>query len=531
MKRTLISLILFICVLLTGCANIPALAPPSSAPEVTEEPEAQVTSVPVEVSGQKNVNLNPLFTVRWDSGAAMNPISSKGENNLLLSGLMYEGLFRVNPDYTWEPVLCDTWSTSDGINWSFRVKSGIAAHDGSEIGLFDVIGSINAARSDGRFASRLGIINKVGAKDGGVTISLTRVDYEFPALLDVPIMKDGSIYRSAPVGSGPYVYNAEGGYLELFTEHRDAAEMPVDRVYLADVKRDSLIPSFDSGFIDMVIENRGDIGAPEYNSGAERRPYLVPTLHFIGFNSWRSFGSELARRRAVMLVLNRESLIDAEFPDYEPAYTALPKECPYYDANVAASVKELSRQTAVNTLLDAGIGDYDGDGLLEYLSADNHAQDFTLSFIVHRGNLKKVNAAKNVAAQLRDLGFDINFIELSWEDFTARLNAGNYDLFYGSIELTADWSMLPLLDDRGAARYGGYDSHLDVLATDFLASQPGEEKASAASLLLSGIAENVPFAPLVFERAALISGRGTVSGANPTSRDPFYGFKDWEIAN
>jgi peptide/nickel transport system substrate-binding protein len=516
---------------MSGCANIPALAPPTPTPTEADELIEWLDPLAEETPDRAVTNLNPMFTVRWDSGDTMNPLTSKGENNLLLSGLMYEGLFRVNPDYTWESVLCDTWSTNDGINWSFRIKSGIAAHDGSELGLFDVIGSINAARSDGRFSDRLSVINKVGAANGAVTISLTRVDYEFPARLDIPIMKDGSIYRAVPIGSGPYAYNADGGYLELFAGHRDAQDMPVDRIYLADVSRDSLIPSFDSGFIDVVIENRGDIGAPEYNSGAERRPYLVPALHFIGFNSWRNWGSELARRQAISLVIDREALIDAEFPDYQAAYAALPEECPYYDANVAANAKALSSQSAADILLAAGIGDYDGDGQLEYLNADNIAQECVLSFIVHSGNLKKVNAAKNIAEQLRELGFSINFIELSWEDFNARLNAGNYDLFYGSIEFTADWSMLPLLDDRGAARFGGYDSHLDVLATDFLAARLGEEKAAAASLLLNGIADSVPFSPLVFERAALISGRGTVMGANPTSRDPFYNFKDWEISS
>jgi peptide/nickel transport system substrate-binding protein len=152
-----------------------------------------------------------------------------------------------------------------------------------------------------------------------------------------------------------------------------------------------------------------------------------------------------------------------------------------------------------------------------------------LVFVVPKENLKKINAAREIAEELTAAGFGVTLKELVWDDYVQALKTGAFDMYYGSIQLSADFSLMPLTDDLGEARFGGYDPTLDALCTNFLAAIPGEPKSIAARAMLQRFCDTTPIAPLAFEREALLTNRGVISGANPTQYDPYYDIVDWKI--
>ncbi|MDR0818342.1 MAG: ABC transporter substrate-binding protein [Oscillospiraceae bacterium] len=522
MKR-LIAILIILTLALSACSRTPVVQEYDETPAPSETlaptPTAEPTPPPEH---------DKRFTLQWNSDMSFNPVIGLSTNNLQLAGLIYEGLFRINPDYTWEPVLCDSWETIDGIGWIFRIKQGIICHNGAELGLFDIIGSLNTARETGRFVNRLSNIKAVGAKDGAVSITLNKADYDFPALLDIPIMKDGTTYSQRPSGTGPFMLDELYSRLNAFSYHRDYANLPIKTIYLTEVAHEDLIPAFDSGKIDVVVENKSDTGSMEFSAGAERRSYVTNIMHYIGFNSWRGACSDPAKRRVIASMINRAELTEHVLPDCEPSVLPLPPGSPYYIDSIAetALIPEESLPIEMNAVR---LADYDGDGHLEYIDDNNDIQKIYLEFIVHRDNLKKVNAAKQIVEMLRAYGFYINFKELSWADYQKALNEGRYDLYYGSIQISANFTLMPLADDKGAARFGYYDATFDQFATEFQASEPGEWKTNTAKSMLREYCDMVPFTPLVFERGTLLTNRGVVAGATPTQYNAFYNFTDWEI--
>ena len=67
---------------------------------------------------------------------------------------MYEGLFALkDKSLSPQPVLCETWETSDGIHYTITLKEGVTFHNGSALTAQDAAYSINEARSSSKYSS------------------------------------------------------------------------------------------------------------------------------------------------------------------------------------------------------------------------------------------------------------------------------------------------------------------------------------------------------------------------------------------
>src|SRR5208337_4606811 len=71
---------------------------------------------------------------------SFNPITSADIDTREITGLMYEGLVRINPiTLTPEPGLAQSWTVSpDGLVWDFSLRPGLAWSDGAAFTAQDV---------------------------------------------------------------------------------------------------------------------------------------------------------------------------------------------------------------------------------------------------------------------------------------------------------------------------------------------------------------------------------------------------------
>ncbi len=139
-------------------------------------------------------------------------------------------------------MLCRSWTSSDGLNFNFEIKDGIAFHDGTVMTADDVVYSINKARMAGPYVNRLNCISDVFSENGLVKITLSRPNMQLPALLDIPIMKSGTGDDGIPVGTGPYMYGETADYrfLSAFPQYRDFPSLPIQRLYLKEYETEDL---------------------------------------------------------------------------------------------------------------------------------------------------------------------------------------------------------------------------------------------------------------------------------------------------
>ena len=57
--------------------------------------------------------------------------------------MVYDTLFAVDSEFNVQPQMVDTWEASDdGLTWTFRLRDGLAWHDGAPVTAADCVASI-----------------------------------------------------------------------------------------------------------------------------------------------------------------------------------------------------------------------------------------------------------------------------------------------------------------------------------------------------------------------------------------------------
>ena len=522
-----ISIILLAAIYLQGCefpaATVDSL-PEASDPPATESPELDASVPDSPKPG--------LFRVRYVPDSPVNPITSLAGDNLVLASLLYEGLFTLDSNLNVEPVLCESWSTEDNITYTYLIKSGIAMTDGSTLTADDVVYTLKQAMQTGLFINRLSVIRSVESDEElTVTVVLKTPNSHLNMLLDIPIIKDGTIDYSIPPGTGPYEFSGAGDMrLRRFIRYRDFAKLPITNIYLLICDDHEIAEAFDDGKLSLLRDDPASTIDVILNRHSEIRLYDTTTLQYIGYNMRSIVLRNADVRRAIGSSLDRRYIADTIMHG-QPVASPLALSPSYrlYDAQWEDVVTDpLKGMSAL--LIRAGLKDYDNDSYLEYPDGYDSYYKFALDFIVNSDNPYKVEAAHRISDTLKLYGFEIIVRELPWDSFIASLEAGTFDLYYGEITLGADFDLSPLLLPDSHLNYGlmggeYYRSYIE----NFLAAPTDEDELVAAQLLCDEINEDAPFIPILYKRYVVYTPIGAISGATPSQSGIFNNFSDWTI--
>ena len=114
------------------------------------------------------------FTLPCYPDSGFHPIQGTHRTNLALGGLVYEGLYEVDPSFEAQPVLAVSSTVSeDGLTWTFTLRQGVTFSDGTALTAQDVVTSLNLARESALYSARLSAITSVTAGEGTVVIRLS----------------------------------------------------------------------------------------------------------------------------------------------------------------------------------------------------------------------------------------------------------------------------------------------------------------------------------------------------------------------
>ena len=109
---------------------------------------------------------------------------------------------------------------------------------------------------------------------------------------------------------------------------------------------------------------------------------------------------------------------------------------------------------------------------------------------------------------------------LPWEEYTAALAAGDFDLYYGEVKLTADWDLIRLVGTSGSLNYGGWSN----AQTDLLLSQyaSATDRAAALEALCAHLRQQTPIVPVCFKSTSVLVQTDVAEDLAPTMTEPFY---------
>ena len=532
-KKTLI-LILALTLLLTGCAGA------RTGTQQTEELELPYDQVIPGVEVKERQPADHVFALNYDPNASVNPIRAESSANMQFWSLLYDSVFTVNPDWTVSSEIIADWQSDDFIWWVFHIDTSITFSDGTPLTGEDVAYSIQRAQQSSYYANRLDIIYGISAF-GTDTFAVTTkyANSQFPALLNIPIIKKGDYFEDRPLGTGPYMFSEEGDRLILNPQNRHAAEMPLDTIWLRDCMDTSArIRAFEEAAIDLVVNDPTGMYNLGYGSSNETRYYDTTNMHFIGFNTTSMYFLTAAARCAVGYAIDRDYIVNTLMGGCGVT-TALPVHpaVGLYDEEYAKNFAFYPDNAGL-MFQNAGVSDYDEDGKLEML-VTGIVVELNIRFIVNSDSTAKVLAARRICEQLNALGITTTLYELTWADYMDALEKGEFDMYYGEVRLTPDWNLSELFrprEDRSKdLTFQGmnYSRTRDYGYVNLYEKYLGEGEESARNEAFQAInryiAETGIILPICFERRELLTHRGVATGISATQYDVFHNFNEWTI--
>ena len=237
----------------------------------------------------------------------------------------------------------------------------------------------------------------------------------------------------------------------------------------------------------------------------EADPNYVPHTHYYGLCRSAQV------RQALALAIDRESIAQVDYARHAAAST-LPvhPDSPLYDVEKAAALAYAPEALSLR---------------LEELKLTGRA----LTLLVNSENAARVSAANRLAQQLRWTGLEITVEKLAFEDYTAALEQGKFDLYLGEVVLTADFDLSSMLLPGAPLNYGDWsDAAVSPLLSMYRASE-GTQRSINARLMYGHLAQEVPIAPIAFKNGCVLTRWGRLSGLNPVRGNVFYHLEGWTI--
>ena len=257
-------------------------------------------------------------------------------------GYVFEGLLRFTPDAQVVPGLAKTWDVStDGITYTFHLRSGVKFHDGRPFTARNVINSfqrvLNPATKGGRgwplypiagakeFADGKGgksVSGLSAPNDTTVVIRLKEPFAIFPKLLAMPvaaIVPDSvpANFGEHPVGTGPWKF--------VEWKHDDYLKFAKNAAYWGGApKADSLmariigepstaVAEFETGNVDLLYVPEGETRNWEQTDEKKAMLESAPALRvfYIAINTTRGPLADVRVRQALNYATDAKSILES----------------------------------------------------------------------------------------------------------------------------------------------------------------------------------------------------------------------------
>ena len=510
------------------------------------------------------------FGLAWYQNGTLNPVLDSTSINRVLCEALYEGLFEVTNNFTAENVLCESYE-GDGTTFTFTLREGVTFWSGASLTAADVVASLQTAQfnESSPYHNRLVEVSSIEAlSDREVRIVLTSPNVNFPRLLDIPIYREGSADSGEFAdGTGPF-RPAEDGTQWVLTANEnwhDGFLGSIRRITLVEMTRaDAAMSSFQTGDVSLMRAARIDPNPPNVGGSVDTVQTTGASLHYLGFNYSNPDLANAGVRRALSAALDRQGLCSTQLQTFaDPAI--LPVNPQPTDSSLSLNMSADPTGAAQQLLealqggsTDDGSGDGTdgssetqadgtGDGTYEEtyydeetgeyytVEADPSADDtgdgetgsteqttLSLRLLVNSDNAFKSAAADQIAASWNALpGVRVTVDKQPYDTYLSMLQSGDFDVYYGETQLTADFDLRPLLSSGGSLNYGGYAS--ESMSAAIAAARSGD---SVTELYQTFLAE-MPIVPVAFERGQMIIRKGLIDNYAPTPYNAFANLETW----
>ena len=509
--------------------------PGTEAEEASEEDDGEEASADVKGSRQGTAKeiqatyqADHIFSLNTMAGESFNPYTTTSAWNRVVSMLVYDTLVATDGNFEAQPNLVTRWETADGIAWTFYVDTSRKFHDGGTMTAGDAVYSIDTARNsyDGRYTKRFSHIRSLyAAGTEAFVVELDQPNWRFYELLNIPCIETGTLGYEQPPGTGPYKFNSRGTSLVLDANHPNAKKIPLNTIHL---KRytdpEDILQAFEDSLLDLVTNNPADMSSLGYSSANLIKYVDTTNMHYLGFNTLRGLFSQPIYRSLITYAIDRESIISTSYQGSAVAATMPIHPNSILYPRTLAKTLAYSEENLAIALQNSGAQDLDMDGVLDFGQLRGE-----IVFLVCSDSTAKVAAARQIATQLRNVGFSVIMSELKYDDYINALTEGRFDIYYGEVKICNDWDLSELVAANGSLNYGGVrDPNLEGFLQAFVASSTDTIQANSEALY-TYFAQCAPITAICFEKLQVLYHRGVLTTIEPTQDNIFNKIEEWTV--
>ncbi|MBE7039380.1 MAG: ABC transporter substrate-binding protein [Ruminococcaceae bacterium] len=473
---------------------------------------------------------------------SLNPLSTKNESNLDVLRLMFDGLFNVNQDFSVTNNLCESYTISeDGLSYSFKIKDGIAFHDGAPLTAEDVDASfklIEEAQSP--YRTRFDNVESSHASSMTWHVTLKTPVINFPALLDFPILPAADAHTGNDITKIDYIPNGTGIYRAI--QYKETKELILKATYnhfsgkyphIPEIRitfagdRDSAISMFENLHADVICESVAN--PDEYSPKRDlikSITYPKNKLTFLGINNQKPILISPLVRQAISMCIDKNTIVNNT-----KTRIATPTDIPinprfcYYNKDIVPIPFDTAR---ANLLLSQdGFADTDSDGSMEkHIYGEVHR--LKVDILVNSENNQRIKIAETIKSALEKAGFAVTITIVDFNTYTSRIASRNYDLFVGSMNISQN-NDLSFMLQTDVNMFGisneGIDSKLNQLKVVSNPSVISDSYRNLSALL----SENIPIAGIYYDNGILLCDKKIRGNINPAESNVFLNICEWYI--
>lgn len=391
--------------------------------------------------------------------ATLNPYTSSDANESLVNGFIYESLLEYdNQTLGHIPKLAQSWTISeDKRQFTFVLKEGLHWQDGKPLTTEDVLYSFDRARDPEVDAPHLRNYYKDLTDVEVLDERTVKFTYAFPyfkaldmigglSIIPRHIFKKGDFNTHpagrAPKGSGPYRFvKWETGKEIVLERYEDywGKKHYIDRIVFKIINDETValqvLKKREIDFMSLTpIQWERQTGSTDFGGKFKKLRYPSQSYSYIGWNSRNPLFADSRVRRALTMLLDRESFVQEIYyglgivvsgnffidsPDYDRTIDPWP-----YDP-----------EAAVRLLEEAGWVDSNSDG-----TRDRNGIEFKFEFTFPSGSTTSEKIATVLKESLGKVGIDMSIRKLEWALFTRILDDRAFDA------VILSW-VLPILAD------------------------------------------------------------------------------------
>ncbi len=503
MKSIICLLMAMLLLTMAGCVQQPAAV-------------SEAVSGTASLNGQGEAGHQQVLStlsIPYEKADFLNPYKLNTQLNKTIMPLLYDSLYKLDPDYSATPVIAKS-STIAGSECRVYIRSDLKFSDQTAVTPRDVVYSYELAAASPAYKSGLSsIVAAVEApQEQAVVFTLKSPDALANNLLTFPIIKQGTAEQDVPTGSGRFVYTKNALLPSA------ASALPtgnVRAIRLVEVSsRDSFAAAIRTGVIDFMFTPLTD--AQDYSIGSSSSLVSTNSLVYLGINSNKPYLSDSRVRRGLYMSLDRKDIADRSFMSkarptftpFNPLVGWLP-DVEFFDSDSGTLARTLFSEAGLSY-----------DNITKYYQDQN--KKFELSLLVNADNSIKVSTANRIKNHFEASGIGISVRELPYSEYTAAVARGEFDLYLGEIKLKDNMDISVLITP-------GFTTSAGVAADQALLENYGNFRGDIKNIdsFMVAFIDVMPFIPIAYHDGIVAYPRNFPAGVIATEQDIFYNIDKW----